>query len=150
MSADKDNIKVINYRALENTLKHLNIDLALPRSSNGHDLIYLIEIIGEAIAVSGYCPKADGEHFYKPHTELHQGRLWVGRKCQVYKDYNPTMERDGEALVRVYDRMRDCKYEDFFLDGGQPQVTMLLSGDLAHVLMTKPVNEDQVEAINVA
>lgn len=150
MTAANDTVKTINYRALENTLKHLNIDLALPRSSNGHDLIYLIEIIGDAIAVNGFAPLADGENCYQPRHELHQGRLWVGRKCQVYKDYNPTMERDGESLVRVYDRMRDCKYEEFFLDGTQAQVSMLISGDLAKVLMTKPVNEDDAEVVNVA
>lgn len=149
MTTNVDNVNTINYRALENTLKHLNIDLALPRSSNGHDLIYLIEIIGDSIAVNGFAPLADGEHCYKPRHELHQGRLWVGRKCQVYKDYNPTMERDGESLVRAYDRMRNCKYEEFFLDGTQAQVSMLITGDLSKVLMTKPVNEDS-EDINVA
>lgn len=145
MPTEEDSGQTVNYRALENTLQHLNAELQLPRSSNGHDLIYLIEIIGSSIAINGFCPLADGEHFHQPKQALHLGQLWVGRKCQVFKDFNAQMEQDGDRLVWVYNRMRACKYEDFFLDGGQAQFTMLITGELAAELMTRPVHESDQE-----
>lgn len=145
MPTEEGTGQTVNYRALENTLRHLNTDLLLPRSSNGHDLIYLIEIIGNSIAINGFCPLADGEHFHEPRRALHLGQLWVGRKSQVFKDFNPQMEQDGDHLVWVYNRMRVCKYEDFFLDDGQAQFSMLITGELAAELMTKPVHENDQE-----
>lgn len=135
----------VNYRALENTLRHLNSDLQLPRSSNGHDLIYMIEIIGQSIAISGFCPLADGEFCHQPRKALHCGQLWVGRKRHVFADFDPKIEQDGDRLVWLYNRMRACRFEEFFLESGQAQFNMLLTGDLAHDLMTRPVHEDKQE-----
>jgi len=145
MSNNMHSDESVNYRALENTLRHLNSDLQLPRSSNGHDLIYLIEIIGQSIAISGFCPLADGEFYHQPRHALHSGQLWVGRKSHVFTDFDPNTELDGDRLVWIYNRMRACRYEEFFLESGQAQFNMLLTGDLAYELMTRPVNENKAD-----
>lgn len=125
----------INFGALTNALTYLNNEVSLPSANNHEDLVYVIEAHSDSVSVRGFYPVSAGTEITAA-TELFLGRFWVAHPKRAYLDYNS--EEDTKSFVKLTNKLRECRYEQFFININAPIVELYFRGDLAHDMLTLP------------